>query len=288
MALLTTGQVAALLHVHPKHVYRLIRRGLPARRIGGEWRFDRGDVLAWSGASTTESTTDDAPQPSVHAPTPALVAANGDVAVELLVDHVNRLGPPLLGLVRTDREGALAMLERGDVLLAGAHGRGFPSALGSVRLARIHLVVREVGLVVRSGRAMPELAELGKLELAYRPQSAAITMHFEHAVAQRKLSLARVLKRATLFESHVAVATSVASGRADVGLTTHAWAHRLGLDFRALASESYGLLVHATALAHPLVVRLCEVAQSSGFQSAVGEVPGYDTTGVGTIRYDVE
>ncbi len=43
--LLKSVEVAALLNVHPKHVYRLLRRGLPGRRVGGDWRFDRDEVL---------------------------------------------------------------------------------------------------------------------------------------------------------------------------------------------------------------------------------------------------
>ena len=39
--LLTTVEVAEVLRVHPKHVYRLLKKGLPARRVGAEWRFDR-------------------------------------------------------------------------------------------------------------------------------------------------------------------------------------------------------------------------------------------------------
>ena len=31
--LLTTDEVAEVLRVHPKHVYRLLKKGLPARRV---------------------------------------------------------------------------------------------------------------------------------------------------------------------------------------------------------------------------------------------------------------
>src|SRR5277367_3870085 len=82
--LLTTVEVAELLRVHPKHVYRLLKKGLPARRVGSEWRFDRGDVLVWSGGSAP------AQEPLVPAAStarvpPALVAGNGDVALMSLL-----------------------------------------------------------------------------------------------------------------------------------------------------------------------------------------------------------
>lgn len=281
--LLTTVEVAALLQVHPKHVYRLIKRGLPAKRVGGEWRFDRTAVLAWAGQATVEP----AHEPRVTAPS-ALLAANGDVAVELLLERVNATRSPWLGFVRADRDRALAMLAAGEVLLAGSHGRGFPRVVGDARLARIHLVVRDVGLVAPRGREVPALAQLGKHTFAYRPQSAAIVVHFERAAKKAKLATEKLLAKAMLLGSHQAVATAVASGRAQVGLTTSAWAHRLGLEFRTLASESYGLLVRATDLGDPLVVRVCEAAQSPALGRALAEIPGYDLAGIGSIRYDVD
>jgi excisionase family DNA binding protein len=54
-ALLTTKDVAALLRVHPKHVYRLMRGGLPAHRVGGEWRYVTSEVLQWAGADRHSS-----------------------------------------------------------------------------------------------------------------------------------------------------------------------------------------------------------------------------------------
>ncbi|MEX1362501.1 MAG: helix-turn-helix transcriptional regulator [Nannocystaceae bacterium] len=51
--LLTSAEVARLLRVHPKHLYRLLRRGLPGHRLGrGHWRFARAEVLAWMGSRT--------------------------------------------------------------------------------------------------------------------------------------------------------------------------------------------------------------------------------------------
>jgi excisionase family DNA binding protein len=43
---LTAADVASLLQVHPKTVYRLARRGLiPGRKLGGGWRFMKDEIL---------------------------------------------------------------------------------------------------------------------------------------------------------------------------------------------------------------------------------------------------
>lgn len=282
--LLTTVEVAALLSVHPKHVYRLMRRGLPARRVGSTWRFERDEVLAWArlghGGPVPAADAPAAPTGAV----PGLVAANGDLAVEILLRMVDEQGTSL-GLLKTDRGGALVRLEQGRVLLAGCHGAGFPAFAGDVRLARIHLVTREVGLCARG--PVPALRELPKLRLAARPSTAGVMVHLERALADAKVPASRVLARALRLGSHADVVAAVARGDADVGVTTHAWAERLGLRFTVLGTEDYGLLVRAAHLSEPAVVRVCEVAQSAAYREALAGLSGYDTAASGTIRYDV-
>jgi excisionase family DNA binding protein len=43
---ITPSEVAALLQIHVKTVYRLARQGvLPGRQIGRRWRFSRSEIL---------------------------------------------------------------------------------------------------------------------------------------------------------------------------------------------------------------------------------------------------
>src|SRR5580692_8534384 len=112
--LLTTREVAALLKVHPKHVYRLRKRGLPAHRVGDEWRFDDDEVRRYCRARGEEAAPEGGDRR--EAP-PPLLAANGDVALEVLLDEARARGAPLVGLVQADHAGGLELLRRGAVLL---------------------------------------------------------------------------------------------------------------------------------------------------------------------------
>jgi putative molybdopterin biosynthesis protein len=281
--LLTTAEVAALLRVHPKHVYRLLRKGLPGRRVGGEWRFSRADVLAWSGGADPAAREEG---PAAEGPPPALVAANGDVAVTSLLAIAARRGPPLVGIVEADKVNGAELLQAGAVLATGAHAGGFPSHLGKERVARIHLVSREVGLLGRAGARAPRVADLARAKLASRPPTAGVRAYLDAALRGAGLDPLKVHRRAMLLGSHAEVACAVASGRADVGLGSRAWGERAGLTFTLLAREAYGLIVRARDLGDPRVVRLCEVAQSGEFRAEVGAIPGYDPDGAGDIRYD--
>ena len=286
--LLTTYEVAKLLRVHPKHVYRLLKKGLPARRVGSEWRFSPSDVLAWSGGTTDSGMSDAAPAAPAPATgsAPSLVAANGDVVVHVLLRLSAALGPPLLGFVPADMARGLDLLRRRAVLAAGAHAGAFPGHVGEDRVARLHLVEREVGLVYPSGVREPRLAAIAGKRIASRPATAGVRRWLDEALRGAGLDPEAAHARALILDSHLEVVLAVAAGRADLGLASRAWGERAGLAFLPLASEAYGLIVSARDLGDPRVVRLCEVAQGEAFQAEIGAIPGYDAAGAGDIRYD--
>jgi excisionase family DNA binding protein len=149
--LLRTEEVAALLRVHPKHVYRLLKKGLPGRRVGGEWRFSREDVLAWSGGREPLAGPTERPGAGIaEGAPPSVVAANGDVVVMRLLALATR-GPPLIGFVQADvspgrsscrpaRCSRLARTPAGSLHSEGPRGA-------------IHPVTREVASRARDFRA---------------------------------------------------------------------------------------------------------------------------------------
>jgi excisionase family DNA binding protein len=45
---LTLEEVAQFLRVHPSTVYRLLRKhGIPAFKVGADWRFNEASVEKW-------------------------------------------------------------------------------------------------------------------------------------------------------------------------------------------------------------------------------------------------
>ncbi len=277
-ALLTTGDVARLLRVHPKHVYRLLRRGLPGHRVGGEWRFGAAEVQGWYGADA----------PAVRNPgesVPPLVAANGDLAVERLLARLGAGGEPPLGHVQADRTEGLELLRSGSVLAAGYHGSDIPTSVDDQGLAFIHIVDREVGLALRRGVRLPSLKQIGRLRLASRPRTAGVRSGFDEELRRQGIDPRSLHARAAMLTSHREVVCAVARGEADVGLASFAWARRVGLDCVPLCRENYGILVRASLLGDPRILRLCGVAQSRAFKREIGAIPGYDARLTGTISY---
>ncbi|HEU4405522.1 MAG TPA: helix-turn-helix transcriptional regulator [Polyangiaceae bacterium] len=300
--LLTTREVAELLRVHPKHVYRLMRRGLPAGRVGDEWRFDREAVLAWARAREPASRSkgaaggggadvrgaEGAAGAPGGAPTdgwaeaPAHLAANGDVAVELLLDAHWRGPGPWVGFVRADHGAGIELLRRRAVLLCGFHEtNALPSF--DAALARLHVVERDIGVAFAPGRGPRRLAELADGPFATRPPSAGVRSHLDAALRREGVEPAAFGRPATSYASHQDVVLALARGEAEAGLTTRAWAARLGLGFRALASEPYAFLLYARDLERPEVRRLRSLLGSPAMRGALEAAAGYDARRAGDL-----
>jgi len=279
--LMTTRAVARLLGVHPKQVYRLLQRGLPALRVGDEWRFERERVLEWAG-SATPPRPEPALAPAAAGP-PPLLAANGDCAVELLLAAL-RAGPgPLLGFVQADHTQAATLLGQGRVLIAGQHGSE-PPATSLPQCARLHLVTRQVGLVTRRGSRLRGVGALVGKRLASRPPTAGVRRQLDQSLAAAGIEPERAYRHATECASHRDVVLAVAAGVADVGIATAAWARAANLPFQALHSEPYELVIPVRELGNPRVVAVCEVAQGLAWRRQLRDDFGYDVRRTGDLR----
>ncbi len=320
--LLTTREVADLLRVHPKHVYRLMRRGLPAGRVGDTWRFDEEAVLAWARArepkgraGSAKPVPEGAAEPAggqaegegrgdegggaeraggeraraaragggrAEAEAPAHLAANGDVAIELLLEALWRGAGSSLGFVRADHGAGIELLRRRAVLLCGFHETNALPTFDAA-LARVHVVEREVGVAFAPGGEVRGLAGLAGERFATRPPSAGVRACLDAALRHEGVEPAAFGRGAKPYASHQEVVFALARGEAEAGLTTRAWASRLGLPFRALASEPYALLLYARDLDRPEVRRLREALGSKPLREAFGLVAGYDARRAGDV-----
>jgi excisionase family DNA binding protein len=62
--ILTASQVADLLQLHPRTVYKLVKQGsIPGKKFGGGWRFNRSEIVGLisvpSGRPVNPNTTEE-------------------------------------------------------------------------------------------------------------------------------------------------------------------------------------------------------------------------------------
>ncbi len=84
------------------------------------------------------------------------------------------------------------------------------------------------------------------------------------------------------FNTHLAVASHIAHGNADVGLGIEASAISCGLDFMSMFRERYDLVIPLANYRSPRLAPMLEIIGSDEFKKIVDGVGGYDTSQTGT------
>lgn len=279
---LTTKEAAALLRVHPKHMYRLLKQGLPASRVGGQWRFQSAELASWSRGGRRAGNEE---KQIATQGLPGFLGTDDDVAVDLLLSLLHRDRAPLLGRVSRNRRTPLEPLLDGSVLAVAVLG-DLPDP-PSIALARIHLAHVQLGLAACPGGPVPSLALLStkRLRLASWTSGSDPRSILEGVLEREGIDPVRVHSRALEFLSHADAIAAVVARRADLAWTSAAWADRFALPFLPLASRSLALVARADSLGNPSLIRCWQVLQSEAFREAIRSLPGYDAEGSGEIRY---
>lgn len=101
----------------------------------------------------------------------------------------------------------------------------------------------------------------------------------------RELTASSSYRDAVELDSHRDVVLAVAAGKADVGITTHAWASLAGLSFEPIGAEPYELVVPAERLGDAPVTAPCELLQSGRLRRQLRERFGYGVTKTGELRF---
>jgi molybdate-binding protein/DNA-binding transcriptional regulator YhcF (GntR family) len=219
-----------------------------------------------------------------------------DPAVELLATRLRRHDPSIrLSVTFAGSLGGLMALARGEADVAGAHLRDEQTGEYNVDYVRhilpgrpvvlVTLVTRSVGLMAAAGNPK----EISGIEDLARPDVTIINR--QAGSGTRVLLDARLREREIMSSdvagynreatTHIAVATAVARGEADVGLGVRAAAQALGLDFVPLLRERYDLVIPEETWSRPPVRSMLTVIQSGEFQAAVQALGGYDVSEMG-------
>ena len=138
----------------------------------------------------------------------------------------------------------------------------------------------------------PRLADLGASPSRERPAPRFVNRQpgsgtrllLDHLLAQAQLDPTTIDGYEARVEyTHLAVATAVASGAADVGLGIEAAASAHGLAFVPLVEEDYFLVCLKPMLDSPLIAALRSVLATPAWAAALQAFPGYGVQRPGEI-----
>jgi len=224
---------------------------------------------------------------------PLRLAASHD---PLLAEFCERVAVPqgLIGQASyRGSEESLALYSRGAADIAGFHieeGAGASPLrryLKRGRDALVRFAGREQGLIVARGnpKKLASLADVARRRARFvnRQKGSGTRTLIDRLLHEGGIPPARLRGYATEEYTHLAVAATVAAGRADAGLGVRAAAAQLGLGFVPAVRERYWLAIG---------VRTCRAAGGRRFLEALGGtsllrlargMPGYHLAGAGEI-----
>lgn len=220
-----------------------------------------------------------------------------DLLAQFLSEHDRRLVSANVG-----SQGGLIALRRGEAHLAGSHLLDPQTGEYNISYIRqympdipvkvVALVGREQGLIVQRGnpKGITNLRSLTNSQVRFvnRQRGAGTRVLLDYHLNSMTIPPESIVGYLQEEYTHLAVAASVASGRADCGLGIAAAAHALDLDFIPLFQERYDLVIPKQFADDDLLAPLFGLVADSPFREAVSRLTGYDVSVMGTIILEDE
>jgi molybdate transport repressor ModE-like protein len=220
---------------------------------------------------------------------PLRLAASHD---PLLAQFCERVAVPagLIGEISfRGSEECLALFSRGAVEVAGFH-LDEPDLRRSVRPQRdslIRFAERDQGLIVASGnpKRLSSLADVVQRHARFvnRQRGSGTRRHVDRLLREANLVPERLRGYSTEEHTHLAVAATIATGRADAGFGVHAAAAQFGLDFVPVLREQYWLAMRSQTLATAAGENLREALAGKPLARIARKYPGYDLRHAGSV-----
>ncbi|MFC5467482.1 substrate-binding domain-containing protein [Cohnella suwonensis] len=310
----TAEEVAALLKISKLKVYDLLKKGeLPSYRVGKQMRVDSSDLEAYKQRSKGAGAGFSARQPNAPAarqPSPdpnaarerTLIITGQDVSLDILARHLERRVPgmrPLRSYVGS--MDSLVSMYRGEADIVSAHLLDGDSGTYNTPYVRklfvgqsyvvVHMLKRSAGLYVRKGnpRKLTAWADLGQagLRFANREKGSGARVLLDEQLRLRGISTDGLPGYEEEESNHLAVASKVASGEADVGVGSEKAARLVGgIEFVPLIQEQVDLVMLKKEENRHWVDGVIAILRSDAFRSELLHMEGYDLSRTGDILYE--
>jgi molybdenum cofactor synthesis domain-containing protein len=186
--------------------------------------------------------------------------------------------------------GGLIAIRRGQTHFAGSHlldpEKGeynhsyIERYLKGTPTRVVKLAMRQQGLLIRKGnpKGIKSIEDLLRPDVTFinRQSGSGTRVLFNYSLWKRGINPESIHGYEQEEFTHMAVAVSVLSGRADAGMAIYSSAKALDLDFIPVAEERYDLVIPETAWNDRKIQMMLDIIVSDSFRRMVDSMGGYD------------
>ncbi len=308
---LTPQEVAEILKISKSTVYELVKRKeLNSYRVGKKLRVDLSDVENY------KNKTRDVPQKSSSAPdfnnfTPpsvyeeraekgnSFVISGQDVILDVLCRYLDSHPKGVRALRSYEGSyNAIYSLYKGDVQVATAHmwdsrtnGYNLPfieRMLPGTPAVIIRLAARMQGFYVAKGnpRHIKDISDLRRSDITMvnREKGSGTRILLDEHLHKMGISGKNIHGYSRECQSHLAVASAVARGEADLGMGNEKVCLQVkGIDFIPIQKEQYDLIIKKEDMNQPAFSAIVEILRSQEFKNELQGLGGYDLAELGKL-----
>ncbi len=228
------------------------------------------------------------------------IVGSHDLALSLLLSQLKYKVPEVhIDVTYAGSLGGLIALQEQKADMAGIHlldeetgEYNYPYVkriLTGVEVAIVHLAYRVQGLMFATGnpKQVKEIEDLKRSDVTFvnRQKGSGTRVLLDSALRQRGIQHSEVRGYERERDTHLAVATDIYHGDADVGLGIEAAANTCNLGFVPLFRERYDLVMPLGNYKSKLFAPLLDIIKSDEFKRVVDTMRGYDTSQTGVTTF---
>lgn len=294
---LTVDDVAEILQVSRNTVYALKNKGaINSYTVGRKLRFTYADVQAY--IASTKRTKPASPKtsflPSQERP---FVICGQDIILDVLSNYLSQAGVRCLRSYVGSYD-ALTALYKDQVQVASAHLWDGASGQYNIPYVQrllpgtptvvVHLACRMQGFYVAKGnpKGIGCWSDLARpdVSIVNREKGSGSRVLLDENLRLLGIATRDVQGYQNEVQSHIAVASTVARGRADVAIGSEKVAKQVdGIDFIPMQKERYDLVVKQEIFDSRAVRALMGILESGILRDEFAGLGGYDTSDMGRI-----
>ncbi len=248
------------------------------------------------GLSENEETEIELLRPLEEILNTVVMAGSHDLTLDLLANLLGKIYPPIyFSSHPIGSLGGILAVKNESCHIAGAHlldpdtgEYNIPYInryLNEIKVKLLHLVYREQGLIVQKGnpKKIKGLEDLLRKGIVYvnRQKGSGTRILLDHMLKTHSLKSDPIQGYGNEEYTHMAVASTVASGKADAGLGILTAARAMELDFIPIAKERYDLIIPSVHFEDEKIQKVIGIIRSEEFKKIVLQMGGYDVSRTG-------